>query len=85
VLRPTPLISPAALLRRKAAIKGFLGGNRAWMALGVLVWAPVLMRKTFGRNVELVSTEVLKPGQVVRIEAIRAPSKAERRAARRAR
>jgi len=55
------------------------------MAIGALVWGPVLMRKAFGRTVEIVSTEVIKPGQAVRIEAIRTPTKAERRAARRAR
>jgi hypothetical protein len=43
------------------------------------------MRKVFGRTVQIVSTDVIKPGQALRIEAIRPPTKAERRAARRAR
>jgi len=55
------------------------------MAVGLLVWGPYLVRRAFGRSVEIVSTEVLKPGQAVRIEAIRPPTKADRRAARRAR
>jgi len=81
----TRVLSPTATLRRRALVKGFLGGNKTWMAVGALVWTPVLMRKVFGRNVEILSTEVLKPGQAVRIEAIRPPTKGERRATRRAR
>ena len=79
------MISPAARLRYNSIMKGFLGGNRGWMVVGVLLWVPLLFRKAFGRSVEIVSTEVLKPGQAVRIEAIRPPSKAERKAARRSR
>jgi hypothetical protein len=37
----------------------------------------------FGHNEEIVATDVLKPGQFVRIEAIAAPSRRQRRAARR--
>jgi len=85
VARGPGLFSPWPVLRRDAIVKGLVGGNRLWMALGALVWGPVLMRKVFGRNVEIVSMDVLKPGQALRIEALRAPTKAERRAARRAR
>jgi hypothetical protein len=79
------LLSPLPDLRRSAVLKGFLGGNRVWMAVGVMLWIPVVLRKSFGRSVETLSTEVLRPGQALRIEAIRAPTKAERRAARRVR
>ena len=41
-----------------------------------------MVRKALGRSVEIVTTEVLKPGQAVRIEAIRPPSKGERRSRR---
>ncbi|HZX54240.1 MAG TPA: hypothetical protein VFE86_06150 [Ilumatobacteraceae bacterium] len=78
-------LSPLPDLRRSAVLKGFLGGNRGWMAIGLILWIPVVVRKSFGRTAETLSTEVLKPGQALRIEAIRTPTKAERRAARRAR
>jgi hypothetical protein len=55
------------------------------MAVGVLVWGPRLMKKALGRTEEVVLTEKLVPGQALRIEAIRRPSRDERRAARRAR
>ena len=79
------LFSPWPGLRRDAVVKGLFGGNRGWMAIGVLVWGPVLIRRAFGRTVQIVSTEVIRPGQALRIEAIRPPTKAERRATRRAR
>jgi hypothetical protein len=85
VARGPGLFSPWPVLRRDAIVKGFVGGNRGWMAIGALVWGPLLMRKVFGRTVQIVSTDVIKPGQALRIEAIRPPTKAERRAARRAR
>jgi hypothetical protein len=85
VARGPGLFSPWPVLRRDAIVKGFVRGNRGWMAIGVLVWGPVLMRKYFGRTVQIVSRDVLKPGQALRIEAISPPTKAERRAARRAR
>jgi hypothetical protein len=85
VARAPGLFSPWPVLRRDAIVKGLVGGNRGWMAIGALVWGPVLMRRFFGRTVEIVSSEVIKPGQAVRIEAIPALTKAERRALRRAR
>jgi hypothetical protein len=78
-------LSPTAALRRNALYKGLLGGSRGWMAVGALVWGPRLMKKALGRNEQVVATERLVPGQAIRIEAIKPPSRDERRAARRAR
>jgi hypothetical protein len=79
------MLSPTAALRRNALYKGLLGGRRGWMAVGALVWGPRLMKKALGRTEEVVATERLEPGQALRIEAIKPPSRDERRAARRAR
>ena len=78
-------MSPTFTLRRNALYKGFLGGNRGWMVVGVAVYGPRLMKKAFGRTPQHLSTERLAPGQAVRIEAIPPMSRSERRAARRAR
>lgn len=86
--RPTSLrslLSPVAYLRRGALSKGLFGGRRGWMAIGALLWAPKVAKRLFGRTEEVVAIERLKPGQFVRLEAIPAPSRRERRAARRAR
>lgn len=78
------LLSPVAALRRNGLYKGLLGGSRGWMAVGAVVWAPRLMKKLLGRNEQIVATEVLKPGQAIRLEAIAPPTRGDRRAARRA-
>ena len=78
-------LSPLAALRRNALYKGVLGGERKWMAIGAVVWAPRLLKKVMGRTEKVVAREVLKPGQVMCIEAITPPTRDERRAIRRAR
>ncbi len=83
--RRTRVLSPTAALRRNALYKGLLGGSRGWMAVGAFVWGPRLLKKALGRNEQVVATERLEPGQALRIEAIRPPSRGETRASRRAR
>ena len=78
----TRALSLFAALRRKALYKGVLGGSRGWMAVGVVVWGGRFIRKAFGRTEKVVATEVLKPGQVLCLEAIAPPSRGERRASR---
>ena len=79
------LLSPTVALRRNAIYKGLLGGQRGWLAIGAVVWAPRLMKRILGRTEQVVATERLEPGQVLRIEAIKRPTRAEDRARRRAR
>lgn len=81
--RRARLLSPTASLRRNALYKGLLGGSRGWMVVGAAVWAPRMMKKALGRNEVVVATERLEPGQAIRIEAIKPPTRSERRAARR--
>jgi hypothetical protein len=76
------LLSPTVLLRRKAVTKGLFGGNRGWMAVGAALWGPRLMRKLFGRNEEIIATERLVAGEAIRLEALRPPTRKQRRAAR---
>jgi hypothetical protein len=83
VARRRGLLSPTALLRRSSLYKGFLGGSRGWMAVGAVMWTPRLLKRLFGRNEEVVATEVLKPGQFVRLEAISPLTRRQRRAQRR--
>jgi hypothetical protein len=55
------------------------------MAVGVVLWGPRLMKRLLGRSEEVLAVEKLKPGQFVRIEALRTPTRRERKSARRAR
>jgi hypothetical protein len=70
-----------ALLRRNALYKGLFGGARGWMAVGAVLWMPRVLKRLFGRNEEIVATEVLKPGESVHLAAIRPPTRRMRRAA----
>jgi hypothetical protein len=54
------------------------------MVVGVFVYAPRLLRRLGGRTEQVVAIERLLPGEFVRIEALRAPTRAERNAAERA-
>jgi hypothetical protein len=71
-------------LRRNAIRKGFLGGNRGWMAVGVAMYGPRLARRYLGKHPQRVATEKLRAGQFVRIEAIAPPTRKERKALKRA-
>jgi hypothetical protein len=77
------LLSPTAFLRRSAVYKGLLGGSRGWLAVGAVFWLPRLLKRLFGRTEEVVATEKLVAGEFVRLEAVRPPTRRERRAGRR--
>lgn len=81
--RSTRAFSPTAALRRNALYKGLFGGSRGWLAVGVFVWGPRLMKRALGRTEKVVATEVLKPGQALYIEAIPQETREQRRALRR--
>jgi hypothetical protein len=74
--------SPKAYLKRNALRRGLLGGSPAWVVIGVMVWAPRLMRRLLGRTEQVVANEKLTAGQFVRIEALPTPTRAQRKAAR---
>ena len=82
--RPS-LFSPIALARRSALYKGLLGGNRGWMAVGVVVWGPRLLKKAMGRTEQVLATEKMVAGDTMTLYAIPPPTRKERKAARRVR
>ena len=82
--RGRSMMSPSGYLRRQGFYKGWLGGSRFWMVVGGAAWAGRSFRRTFGRNEEIAAIEYLKPGQFVKISAIRPPTRRERKAARQA-
>jgi hypothetical protein len=73
----------SALLRTKAVRKGLIGGSRGWMVVGVVVYGWKALRWLSARNPELVSVERIEPGQTVQITTVAAPTRRERRAAKR--
>lgn len=83
--KQTSTLSPATLLRHNALHKGLLGGRRGWLVVGVFMWGPRLLKRMFGRTQEVLTTERLAPGETVTITTLRPPTRAERKAAARAR
>lgn len=80
--RRQSILSAAALARRNGIYKGLLGGNRRWLAIGGVFWGVRVMKKMLGKNEEFVTLEKLQPGQWLSLQAIPAPTRKERRAAR---
>ena len=66
-------LSPWRFARRMGFYRGLLGGSRAWLAIGGVVWAMRLVRRMAGKREVVAATEVLQPGQWVRIEALLPP------------
>jgi len=57
-------------LRSRSVKEGLLSGRRSWFIVGVFVWGLKLMRKMSARSPQIVSTEVLRPGQTVSVSAL---------------
>jgi hypothetical protein len=78
--RPS-LLSPIGYARRAGIYKGLLGGDRRWLIVGGTVIVLGKLRRTFGKQTEVVTIEKLVPGHPLRLEAIPAPSRRQRRRA----
>jgi hypothetical protein len=76
-------LNPIYQWRRNALYRGLLGGDRTWLVIGAIVWAPRLLKRLLGRTEEVVATEKLLPGMVLRIEPLPQRTRAERRRYRR--
>ena len=79
------LLRPSVIIRRNATYKGLLGGHKGWLAVGVVLWSKSFVKKTFGKQEEILTTEKLKKGQFLRIDAVAPPTRRQRRKATRVR
>ena len=66
-------------LRARSVKEGLLGGQRSWFVVGVIVWGFRLLRKLSSRSPQVVSTEVLRPGQTVSVSALEPKSRRRNR------
>lgn len=62
--------SLGARLRRNAVRKGFLGGRRPWLVIGVLTYGWRFMRRVMRPPASSTATEMLKPGEAVVVESL---------------
>jgi hypothetical protein len=56
-------------LRRRAAVKGLLGGSRSWLVVWVVLFGLRLLRRITHQKEKVVFSEELKPGQTLVISA----------------
>ncbi|MCE9622492.1 MAG: hypothetical protein K8R99_09125 [Actinomycetia bacterium] len=82
--RKSSLFAPSAVLRQRSLQRGLFGGHKGWMAVGVLVWMPRVLKRLGGRKEELIATERLRPGQTIQLTAVAPPTRRELKAAKRA-
>ena len=66
-------------LRTRSVKDGLLGGRRSWFVIGVFVWGFRLIRKLMSRSPQVVSTEVLRPGQTLSVSALEPKSRRRNR------
>ncbi len=78
------LLRPSVIIRRNAVYKGLLGGSKGWLAVGTVLWSRSFLKKTFGKNEELLTVERLTKGQFLRIDAIAPLTRRQRKRLRRA-
>lgn len=76
------LLSPAVIVRRNAMQRGLIGGSKGWLAVFVAISARSFLKKHAGRQMEVVSTEVLTKGQAVSVRSIPPLTRRQRRALR---
>ena len=74
----------AVFLRQGALHKGLLGGSPGWRTLFFVLFGGRALKRAFGKAPEIVTTEKMKPGQLLQIETIKPPTRKEKKAAARA-
>jgi hypothetical protein len=75
--------SPAFFVRSRAIAKGVLGGDRFWRGVAAVVFGASFLRRTFGRTMEVLTIERLRPGESVLVRTIAPMTRRDRRASRR--
>lgn len=81
-MAPRVGFSPSAYIRSQGLRKGLMGGNRSWLIVGGTFWGVRVLRQAMGRSERVVATEILKPGQVLRLEALAPLSRSQRKSQR---
>lgn len=67
------------LMRRYGVTRGFFGGSRPWMVVGGVAYALKAVKWARKRDVEVVFSEELRPGDRLVIAPIAPPAKRRRR------
>lgn len=65
--------------------RGLRGGSKPWLVFGGIFVAAQAYKRFLGRMPQVLTIDTLEPGQSITVTAIRPPTRADKRAARRAR
>lgn len=77
--RPS-VLSPTALIRRRALDRALVGDDRLWQSVFLMIVSRRLMRRVIGSEPKVVATEKLKAGQKIQIASIEGrPPRSRRR------
>lgn len=79
--RRSRLLSPSVFLRNGAIYKGFLGPSRGWKIVGAFIFGRRALKKLFGKTEETLTVEKLTAGQFIRIDAVKPPTRRQRKRA----
>jgi hypothetical protein len=77
------ILSPTAIMRRKVVSRGVFGGSRGWLVVGGLLFVGRNLRKLVSGTEEVAAVEVLRPGERLLLTTIPAPTRQERKDAKR--
>lgn len=80
---PLVPLTTVAVLKRRALREGVFGGSWQWRLVAVVVFGLPLLRRAMSKEAEVVLIEELRAGDRMVITPIAAPSRRERRRARR--
>jgi hypothetical protein len=82
-----PLIPVAAvsLLKRRAVRKGVMGQSTAWRAVALVAFVGPFVRRRLSKDADTLAIDALKPGESILIRTAPAPTRAERKQARKVR
>ena len=75
-------LSPTYIIRNGSIYKGFLGDSGGWRVVGIVYFGFRFIKRMLGKTEQIVATDTLQPGHVLRIEAIPMKTRADRRAER---
>jgi len=67
-------------LRTRSLKEGLVRGRRGWFAIGVVLWTVRLVRRISSRSPQIVSKEILRPGETVSISSLEREGRSKRRA-----
>ena len=72
-------VQPMVYLRRLSMRRGILGPSKPWRVVAVFAYAPGTLKKIFGREPEIITTETLRSPQFLSVFTAKPLTRRERK------